>query len=149
MDLLRTMEAGLNNLKRNFHFITLINMYTIQFSATCGVNSGYGHGNENRDAAATVASVWQQKAAEYFAANGLYVGAVVSPALTVYHTDWGCPQGGEATASIIGVANPEFTKIEDYKAAVIAVLGEVSKELGQTTAQVAFAECAFHYQKNG
>lgn len=31
-----------------------------------------------------------------------YVGAVITPAKTVYHTEWGCPVGGENTVLITG-----------------------------------------------
>lgn len=118
---------------------------TISFNATLGVNQGYGHANQNDTAMDIVGRTWQAAAAEVHSESGVYVGAVVKDSKTVYHTDWGCPVGGEVTAEISGVCNPEYTAIEAYKSAVIKTLEKCAKQLGQSTTQVVFTESDFVY----
>lgn len=60
----------------------------------CGLVSGYqGEGNTAtpQNAAVAVADTLRQ----------LGVKISVSPAVCVYHTDWGCPQGGEPVGAFI------------------------------------------------
>lgn len=118
---------------------------TISFSATLGVNQGYGHANAEKSALQIVSEEWQKAAAEVMASGGVYIGAVVKDSRTVYHTDWGCPVGGEVTAEISGTCNPEYTAVEAYKSAVIAVLEKCAKTLGQSTTQVVFTDGDFAY----
>ena len=115
---------------------------TIKFSVVVGVVAGYGHNNEvESDATEIVAKVWQKAAAEYFAATNIYVSGVVTPGKVVYHTDWGCPVGGEVVAVVSGSANPQFTEdLEAWKQAVIAVAKAVKTELKQSTISVEFQE---------
>jgi len=124
---------------------------TISFSATLGINQGYGHGNKmswlkrllmpwSESAMKIVAREWQKAAAEVHTESGVYVGAVIKDSKTVYHTDWGCPAGGEATAEISGTCNPAYTVLEAYKAAVLSCLEKCAKALGQSTTQVVFTE---------
>ncbi|MEY2641295.1 MAG: hypothetical protein RL150_688 [Candidatus Parcubacteria bacterium] len=121
-------------------------MRTISFSANIGVVAGYGHQNQNEETPADiVGKVWQGIAAEYFRANGVYVGAVIADAKTVYHKDWGCPGGGENTALVTGTCNPHFTDTTAYKAAVTEVLHLVARQLGQSTTQLTFSEVEFEY----
>lgn len=121
-------------------------MKTIKFFASLGVVPGYGHDNVTDSSAVDIAgNAWQEAAAAVMAASGTYVGAVITPARTVYHTDWGCPVGGEKTVSITGECNPEYTKIDDYRAAVIETLKQTAIALGQSTTQLCFLEAEFEY----
>jgi hypothetical protein len=118
---------------------------TISFTATLGVNSGYGHANETQSAMQVVGAEWQKAAAEVSSESGVYVGAVIKDSRTVYHTDWGCPVGGEVTAEISGVCNPEYTAVEAYKEVVVKVLEKCAIALGQSTTQVVFTDGEFVY----
>ena len=118
---------------------------TLNFSATLGVNQGYGHSNEVKTTVEVVATEWQKAAAKVFSECGVYVGAVIKDSKTVYHTDWGCPVGGEATAEISGVCNPEYTALPAYKEAVVKCLEECAIALEQSTTQVVFTEGDFAY----
>jgi len=80
---------------------------TIKFSVVVGVVAGYGHNNEVENAVNIVAEAWQKAAADYFATTGIYPSGVVTPGKVVYHTDWGCPVGGEVVAVVSGSANPQ------------------------------------------
>ncbi len=117
-------------------------MKTLKFTATFGVVAGYGHNNDNEaNAASLVAKTWQKAAAEMFAAKGIYVSAVVNESKTVYHESWGCPKGGEKTATVSGEANPAFVQdTTKWKQAVIEVCSLVKKELKQSTVAVSFSE---------
>lgn len=112
----------------------------LNFSATLGVNQGYGHANEVKTAAEAVSIEWQKAAAQVFQESGVYVGAVVKDSKTVYNTEWGCPEGGEATAEISGACNPQYTAVEAYKEAVVKTLEICAIALGQSTTQVVFFE---------
>jgi hypothetical protein len=118
---------------------------TISFSATLGINSGYGHSNQKKSATEVVGQIWQECAAEEYQASGVYVSVVVSDSKTIYHTDWGCPVGGEVTALITGECNPQYTSVEVYKGAVIRVIERCAKKLGQSTTQVRFSEVELVY----
>lgn len=120
-------------------------MKSISFQATLGVNQGYAHTNELETAIQAVANEWQKAAAAVHSQLGVYISSVVKDSLTVYHTDWGCPKGGEVTAEISGTCNPEYTSIEKYKEAVVETLKRCAEELKQSTTQVVFTECDFVY----
>ena len=126
---------------------------TIKFFASLGVISGYGHDNNVVESPEeTAGKAWQEAAAKVQQAtkspsneNGTYVGAVITPARTAYHTDWGCPVGGELTVLITGECNPEYTEIVAYKTAVVEVLRQTALALGQSTTQLSFVEAEFEY----
>ncbi len=121
-------------------------MKTIKFFASLGVISGYGHDNVTDVNATEIAgNAWQEAAKKVFEDSKTYIGAVISPAKTVYHTEWGCPVGGEVTVAITGECNPTYTAADAYKAAVIAVLEGAAKKLGQKTTQITFSEAEFEY----
>ena len=123
-------------------------MKTIKFFASLGVVGGYGHNNvaiTDANAVAIAGKAWQQAAGAVMKKYGTYVGAVISPARTVYHKDWGCPVGGEITVAITGECNPVYTDLTAYKAAVLKVLKRTAKKLGQSTTQLTFSEVEFEY----
>lgn len=118
----------------------------IAFSATFGVVPGYAHNNglpENTTAAEILTNAWMSAMKAEFDANKVGVGGVIVESRTAYNPDWGCPAGGEVTATVTGESNPEFDKdIEAYKAAVLRIVKSVKRELKQTTVRVAFHEVA-------
>ena len=119
---------------------------TIKFFASLGVVAGYGHDNATPASPEQIAGeAWQEAGAAVMAATKTYVGAVITPAKTVYSTDWGCPVGGETTVLITGECNPQYTKIDDYKAAVVETLRQAALALGQSTTQLTFIEVEFEY----
>ena len=121
-------------------------MKIIKFFASLGVVPGYGHKNVTDETAIKIAgNAWQDSAASVFGKNGTYIGAIITLARTVYSTEWGCPVGGEITVAITGECNPEYTKIDDYKSAVVETLRQTALKLGQSTTQLTFQEVEFIY----
>ena len=97
--------------------MTTKNVSNISNFVFCGVVAGYD--NEN--------SVQPEAAARLVSnsLNSLGIDAVVFPAVCVYHTDWGCPVGGEAVGAF---QLPEATALE--------VCDKLRKELHQSTLSV-------------
>ena len=124
-------------------------MKSLKFNLVVGIEAGYGHdmaGVTEVEAVNKVAALWQQLAAEEFNNSGIYVSAVVKPAAAVYHTDWGCPVGGEAVVEIAGAANPQFVQdLDAWKEAVIRLAQKLKIELKQTTLSIEFSEIDFVY----
>jgi hypothetical protein len=120
-------------------------MKTIKFFASLGVVAGYGHDNAAEPAELIAGKAWQTAAAAVMAASGTYIGAVISRSKTVYNVDWGCPVGGEDTVLITGECNPQYTKLADYKSAVVETLRQTALALGQSTTQLCFLEAEFEY----
>ncbi len=130
-----------------------MNASAIAFSATFGVVPGYAHDNSlpaDTTADFIVASAWMAAMKAEFEANKVGVGGVVTASRTAYNPDWGCPAGGEVTATVTGESNPAFDKdTEAYKAAVLRVVKAVKAELKQSTVRVVFTEVAeYHYLTN-
>lgn len=126
-------------------------MKALGFSATFGVVAGYGHDNNaSAPAEVIVAAAWMAAMAEEFGTSGIAVGGVISPSRTAYLAVWGCPEGGEVTATVTGQSNPDFDKdVEVYKAAVLRMCAAVKAALQQNTVRVAFFEVVdFHYLKD-
>jgi hypothetical protein len=124
-------------------------MKTLKFALEIGVIAGYGHDNANADEIRIedIGRYWQEAAADAVGEHGIYVSAVITgPNRTVYHTDWGCPVGGELTFTITGSANPNFVDdVEDWKAAVLCVANMLKKRLQQSTVTVEFSEVQVEY----
>lgn len=130
-------------------------MKTVKFFVTLGVIAGYGHGNKQnffarlfgkKNSSELIAGkAWQTAAATVFATTGTYIGSVITPSKTVYNEAWGCPKGGEDTVLITGECNPEYTKLADYKSAVVETLRQTALALGQSTTQLCFLEAEFEY----
>lgn len=122
---------------------------TISFRIVCGVAAGYHHnlsGVADKELVNKVAKLWQEIAAEELNKNGSYVSAVAQPGSVIYHTDWGCPEGGESVVVISGSANPEFNKdLDAWKATVVKLAKELKKALSQSTLSVEFFESDFVY----
>ncbi len=113
---------------------------TMSFNATFGVNAGYDHENENTNAASIVSAEWQNQAAKVFGSLGIYISVVVVDSKTVYNKDWGCPTGGELTATVSSEANPEFvTDLDLWKNSVLLIVKAVKAALEQSTVVVRFS----------
>lgn len=119
-------------------------MKTIKFSATIGVVSGYG-GPAILEQAAKISPdamgiAWQKAAAQVMEQSGVYVSATINSSKALYHTDWGCPEGGEPTYTISGSLNPKFGEPTAWKQAVIDCIKTVKAGFKQLTVTIEFNE---------
>lgn len=90
----------------------------------CGLVSGYqGEGN--------TATPENAASAVSLALRRLGVDVSVKPAVCVYHTDWGCPQGGEPVGAFI---------LSGEKTSILAIADALRQNLKQSTLSVAFPE---------
>ena len=124
-------------------------MKSKEFSIVIGVDAGYQgqtSGIASNQAAMLVSSKWQEIAANVFEKSGIYVGAAVTASAVVYHTDWGCPVGGERTVNIEGAANPQFTEnLKKWQETVVEIAETLKKELKQSTVSIIFRDVDFVY----
>ena len=91
------------------------NMVVVSNMIFCGLVAGYqGEGNQ----------ATPQNAAE---AVSTALGRPVFPGVCVYHTDWGCPKGGEPVGAYRAEGTPEQILVEAEK---------LRKDLKQTTLSV-------------
>lgn len=121
-------------------------MKTIKFFATLGIHEGYHHENKSKPAEIpSVEVIWQEMAAKVQTETGIYVSAVFMESKTVYHTEWGCPVGGEITRFITGECNPTYNAVDNYKESVKKVLHLTAQTLRQSTTQLTFMEAEFVY----
>ena len=121
-------------------------MKTTRFELNVGVNSGYGHKNETN--ADFVPETWQECIEEVFLSTGILVGSIIIPSMTVYRECHGCPKGGEMTAIISGLRNPEFCQDDEkWRSAVRLAAKLIKKHYDQTTAYLSFSEVDFEYLK--
>lgn len=118
---------------------------SLQFQLTLGVNPGYFHNNEQPDPVGAVVKEWQLAAGEDYKINGIYVAANVIPSITVYAKEWGCPDSGEHTVQVTGVANTKFVKPDEWREAVVRVTLAVANALQQKTAYLTFHSVDFVY----
>lgn len=126
-------------------------MKTITICANIGVYEGYGHNNAGN--AADFGALLQKICGETMEVTGIYPSFVVSPTKTIYHTDWGCPVGGEDTFDISATFNPLFAPagktqeeaFELFRTAAMYAIRKLKKELRQTTVSVLETEIEFKY----
>lgn len=117
---------------------------TEKFSATIGVISGYG-GNQMLEEAKKysvfdMGEAWQKAAAEVMNKTGIYVSGNINSSYSVYHTDWGCPVGGEPTYTITGSRNAEFCpNAEKWVEAVTMTTALVKEHFKQSTVTLEFS----------
>lgn len=121
---------------------------TLRFEIVSGVNKGYFHTNKQSESLDLVGSIWQKIAKEEFEISGIYVSAVIKVSKTIYNEEWGCPQNGEETVVLTGVANKEFVDdIEKWKDAVIKLAKQLKNQLKQSTLTCEFMTTELHYFK--
>ncbi|WP_035323047.1 hypothetical protein [Peribacillus kribbensis] len=113
---------------------------SLRASIVLGINSGYGE-NRVRHTLQKAAEAWQRLAAELYEETQIYVSAAAHQSKTVYHTKWGCPQGGEDTVTFTASANHEYVKdINAWKEAVITLTKRIKSEFGQDTVTIEFED---------
>lgn len=119
-------------------------MITESFTLDIGVTAGYHH--DNKGAILNFPTFVMNVAKEIYDEVGVYVATVITPTLTTYRPEWGCPPGGERTYQLTGVRNPEFSKdARAWRVAVVMFGLKLGRELKQEAAYLSFKEVDFHY----
>ena len=117
-------------------------MKTINFSAEVGVNEGYDSSNNHKQSKniEELGVLFQNLQDEVQEETGIYISTVISgPNRTIYKNEWGCPNGGELTFNISGLANPQFVDDEnEWKKASLLLMDKARTELKQSTISVVF-----------
>lgn len=141
---------------------SLLGVRTLEFQLNIGVVRGYGHDNKDGpiSPAAKVAEDWQEIAEELFREYKVYPAGVVTPGVTLYPSQYGCPRGGEVTVTVTGLANPEHllvvkdeaagysTDLDMWRYVVAQAAERLRKKLEQTTAYLTFRKVRFTYLKD-
>ncbi|MBM7691031.1 hypothetical protein JOC77_000434 [Peribacillus deserti] len=110
-----------------------------------GVNKGHGENRENHTLE-KASSAWQELAAEMYQQTNIYVSAVAHKSKTVYHTEWGCPAGGEDTITFTSSVNYEYVKdINAWKQTVIALTKKLKSRFEQETVTIEFEDISLIY----
>lgn len=119
-------------------------MRTDKFQFTIGVTEGYFHNNENVNI--DFIKLVDKCARESEKELGIYVAFNIVPTITLYKTEWGCPDGGEKTYTLSAIRNPKFNK--DSTAWINACCNVVRKLktlLKQTTVTIEFDKTNIEY----
>ena len=125
-------------------------MKTTKFTATIGVVSGYA-GEAAIEAAKAysmrdMGAAWQKAAAEVMASTGIYVSAVINTSAALYHTDWGCPVGGEPTYTISGSRNAQFCSDDEaWRNEELKVVRIVKETFKQSTVTIEYESIEQEY----
>ena len=106
---------------------------SFRWTMTVGTSAGYSPEVRERMPEQEVALLFQRIAAEVMEAGGAYISAVLMPSRVIYHTDWGCPPGGELTYTFSGSCNPAFSEPKAYRKALDEVARRLKTELSQAT----------------
>ena len=123
-------------------------MKSESFEIVMGVTAGYFHNNESSDKEVEFRADYQRIAGEVFSECGVYISAVITSGDVVYHTDWGCPVGGEKIFVIRGERNPLFVEDKDknkYKEAVEQITEKLMNKYQQSTCSLTWKEVTFSY----
>ena len=114
------------------------------------INIGYneGYGKNDKMTLDEFSLFLQDFIANNYESIGEYISFIVTPAMTVYNTDWGCHNGGEPMMLLTASANPQFVKnIDLWKIHVEEYARMLKSVLKQSTVFMEFVETDTVYLK--
>lgn len=123
-------------------------MNTERFILTLGINEGYFHNNSCEKDILKIGEIANNISQQYFNEHNIYITFSIIDSRTFYSKQWGCPNDGEKTVIITGVANATFVSLEEWKNAVIEFTKKMKKELRQSTCTLEFVKCELIYFNN-
>ena len=123
------------------------NQIAVRFEAVFGVVQGYGHDNgltAGLTAGELVAHAWRLAMDADHTKVGFLCPATVTAGRVVYATEWGCPETGEVVATVVGNSHPKVhgDRLAEYREAVLRIVADAKRRLGQSRVQVTFTEIA-------
>lgn len=121
-------------------------MKTDKFQFTIGVTEGYFHNNENVNI--NFVKIIDKCAREVEKIFGIYIAFNIIPTITLYKTEWGCPDDGEKTYTLLAIRNPQFNNNSmHWQSVCIAIVNELKNELNQSTVTCEFSKVDITYWK--
>ena len=110
-----------------------------------GLNPGYGDhtADATEDRIAHLVNGWQELSNRYFEHSGMTITCVMTEGRALYHSDRGCPKGGEKVIILTGTSNPAFVEpkhIGDYAQLVHIIIDELRNKMEQTTCLLEFQD---------
>lgn len=119
-------------------------MKTDKFQFTIGTTSGYFHHNEKSNINfSKLVDTCARKAEEIY---GIYIAFNIIPIITLYKSEWGCPDGGEKTYLLSAIRNPQFNDSSNvWKNCCINIVNRLKAELEQSTVTGEFSEVNIEY----
>lgn len=119
-------------------------MKTNKFQFTIGVTPGYFHNNEKVDS--DFIKIVDNCARDVEELHDIYISFNIIHTITLYKSEWGCPDGGENTYTLSAIRNPKFNDDSTkWKSTCVAIVDKLKKELNQTTVTGEFSEVDFLY----
>ncbi len=120
----------------------------IRWTMTVGVNPGYELKQQKPMGFAEICTLYQKTAREVFEESGTYISAVCHESRVLYHTEWGCPEGGEYAYTFSGSCNPVFSEKTAYLEALQQVAQGLRKKLKQATLLLEIVPAHLEYLKD-
>lgn len=119
-------------------------MKTDKFQFTIGITPGYFHNNENTDI--DFVKLVDKCAREVEEECSIYISFNIIPAITLYKTEWGCPEGGEMTYTLSAIRNLKFNKDSlMWRWACVNIAKKLKAELNQSSVTGEFEEVFLAY----
>ena len=117
---------------------------TDKFEFTIGVTEGYFHNNENSDV--DFVELVDQCSRDVEKFSGIYVSFNITPIITLYKSEWGCPKGGEQTYVLSAIRNPKFNNDKAlWKTSCLYTMVQLKNELKQSSVTGDFSEVEMVY----
>ena len=117
---------------------------TDKFEFTIGVTEGYFHNNENSNVDFVELVDKCSKAVEE--STGVYISFNITPIVTLYKAEWGCPKGGEKTYVLSAIRNPKFNNDKAlWKTSCLCVMTNLKNELRQSSVTGDFTKVEMVY----
>lgn len=121
-------------------------MKTDKFQFTIEVTEGYFHNNENVNV--DFVKIVDKCAREAEKIFGIYIAFNIIPTITLYKTEWGCPDSGEKTYTLSAIRNPEFNDGSmNWQSCCKNIVNRLKATLNQTTVTGEFSEVDIKYWK--
>lgn len=117
----------------------------LTFTATFGVNEGYGEHVSAPVDRKLVAFGVSDAIAYVLKKHGVVVGCTVTEGRVFYPAEFGCPLDGETVVVVSGAANPKFTNEQGWRVAAIALVQVLKGFLKQSRVTMTFQQAETIY----
>ena len=120
---------------------------TFRWTLTLGLTPGYNPEVKERVDLDAIGATYREIAQRVYESTGVYVSATVVESRALYARDWGCPPGGEPTATFSGSCNPAFAEPKAYRVALDEIVRALKERYRQETVLLEITPCETVYYK--